>query len=315
MLPDFNRLKVFYHVFNEQSSTGAAKILHITQSGVSQHLKKLEEELKTSLFTRVKRRLIPTAAGHKLYDIVQGFMIRLESGVRHINETSEKPSGLLRIGAPSEFGKTYLPRIFASFNRKYRDVSLQLELGDPNILFGMVGEGELDFAYIDILPILMDIPSQPTVYAIEPMVTEEFVLACSRKYYEKNNINEAGYDELVKLGYIGYKTDISLFRSWFSLYFDGAPSSLNLILIADSAGAIISGLEEDLGLGILVSHLISEQLAEGSLVPIRKTGKKLQNTIARVRFRDKEETVTERCFQQHFRCELNHISDLLLHSG
>ena len=313
MLPDFNRLKVFYHVFNEQSSTGAARILHITQSGVSQHLKKLEEELKTSLFTRVKRRLIPTASGHKLHGIVQGFMSELESGVRHINETSEKPSGLLRIGAPSEFGKTYLPRIFASFNRKHRDVSLQLELGDPNTLFGMVAEGELDFAYMDILPIMMDIPGEPTVYAIEPMVTEEFVLACSRKYHE-NNIVEASYDELVKLDYIGYKTDIALFRSWFSLHFAGVPSSLNLILVADSAGAIISGLGEDLGLGILVSHLISEQLAEGSFISIGATPKKLQNTIARVRFRDKEESVTERYFHQHFRCELNHISDLLLHS-
>ncbi len=312
MLPDFNRLKVFYHIFNEQSSTGAAKILHITQSGVSQHLKKLEGELKTSLFTRVHRRLIPTAAGHKLYGIVQGFMIQLESGVRHINETSEKPSGRLRIGAPSEFGKTYLPRIFASFNRKYRDVSLQLELGDPNTLFGMVSEGELDFAYIDILPIFKDIPSESTVYTVEPMVTETFVLACSRNYYE-NNIVEAGYDELIKLKYIGYKTDIALFRSWFSLHFDEAPSALDLVLVADSAGAIITGLEEDLGLGILVSHLISGQIADGSLIPVQTTTQELQNTIARVRFRDKEETVTEKYFQQHFRCELNNISDLLLH--
>ena len=70
MLPDLNRLKVFFHIFNEQSSTAAAKKLHITQSGVSQHLKKLEEELQTELFTRVNRKLVPTAAGKKLYGIV-----------------------------------------------------------------------------------------------------------------------------------------------------------------------------------------------------------------------------------------------------
>lgn len=309
MLPDLNRLKVFYHIFNEQSVTAAAKLLHITQSGVSQHLKKLEEELHSSLFTRVNRRLVPTAAGKKLYHIVQPFMTQLEKGVRHINETMEKPSGRLRIGAPSEFGKTYLPKIFSSFHRRYGEVSLQLELADPNVLFSMVSAGALDFAYIDILPIFLETPGGQSAYTIEPLVNEEFVLACSKAYYQENVV-KAGYEELIRLNYIAYKTDIALFRSWFRLHFDDAPSSLNLVFTADSAGAIISALEEDMGLGIIVSHLISDKIGEGSIVPIRTTPKKLHNTIACVRFRDKEKTVTETYFQEHLRQALHHVSGL-----
>ncbi|CCO23093.1 LysR family transcriptional regulator [Maridesulfovibrio hydrothermalis] len=313
MLPDLNRLKVFYHIFNEQSSTGAAKLLHITQSGVSQHLKKLEDELQTKLFTRVNRRLVSTSAGLKLYDIVKSFMVELESGVRHINETTVKPSGVLRIGAPSEFGKTYLPKIFASFYRQYPDVSLQLELGDPKVLFSMVSNGELDFAYIDILPILMDTPGGVSSYSIEPVVSEEFVLACSRGYYEKY-MSDAEYDDLIGLDFIAYKTDIALFSSWFKLHFDKSPSSLNLVFTADSAGAIISAIEEDMGLGITVSHLMTKQIADGSIIPIRITQNKLQNTIACVQFKDKERTVTENAFQEHLRIELDLISDLFIKS-
>lgn len=304
MLPDLNRLKVFYHIYNEQSSTGAAKLLHITQSGVSQHLKKLEDELQISLFTRVNRKLIPTSAGTNLYGIVKKFMAELESGVRHINDVTEKPSGLLRIGAPVEFGKNYIPKIFASFRKLYPKVSLQLELGDPHMLFARVSEGDLDFAYIDILPIFIDTPGGASAYLIEPVVTEEFVLACSRSFYEQR-VAGAQYESLINMEYIGYKTDIALFSSWFKLHYDKSPASLNLAFIVDSAEAIISSIEADMGLGITVSHLMTRQIASGSIVPIRPTQEKLQNTIACVQFKDKEKTATEKVFQEYLRSELN----------
>ena len=303
MLPDFNRLRVFYHIYKQQSSTAAADVLHITQSGVSQHLKKLEDELQTSLFTRVKRRLVPTAAGHNLYEIVQGFVIQLEQGVRNINATTEYPSGLLRIGGPSEFGKTYIPKIFASFRRKYPKVTLQLELGDPNFLFAKVASGDLDFAYIDILPIILETPGGLSVYDIHPIFNEDLVLACSKKYFEKR-VTGVGFEDLINLDFIGYKTDIALFRSWFMSEFSQEVSSLELSMVVDSPEAIISGMEEDMGLGIVVSHLIAKQIAEGSIVLIRGVSEKMNNTIACVRFKDKKHTITETCFQQHFAREL-----------
>jgi DNA-binding transcriptional LysR family regulator len=313
MLPDFNRLRVFYHIYNEQSSTAAAKLLHITQSGVSQHLKKLEEEMQAPLFTRVNRRLVPTSAGKKLYEIVRHFMLELEQGVQNINRSTENPSGLLRIGAPSEFGKSYIPRIFSSFHKKYPEVSLHLEIGDPKVLFTMVAEGALDFAYIDILPIFIDTPGGMSSYIIEPVVHEEFILACSRHYYE-SNIETPTYDNLLRLNYIGYKRDLALFHSWFSLHFDKEPVSLKMPFSVDSAQAIISAIELDLGLGITVSHFMTQQINEGSIVPILVTEKKLKNTIACVRFREKKQTITETGFQHHLRRELAMISDLFINT-
>lgn len=311
MLPDFNRLKIFYYIYTQQSTVGAAKLLHITQSGVSQHLKKLEEELQASLFTRVNRKLIPTAAGKKLYSTVSTFISHLENEIRDISEASDIPSGQLRIGAPFEFGRTYLPSIFASFHQKYPNVSFQLELGDPNVLFKMVSEGELDFAYIDILPIFIDTPCGLSAYTSTPIVKEEFVLACSKQYYEKN-IHNAGYEELINQQYVSYKTDIALFRSWFKLHFEQTPSSLNTVFIADDARALIATIEKGVGIGMVVSHLISDQISKGTIIPLKPTRKKLDNTIACVQFKNKLETTTEHFFQEHLRNELTLISDLVL---
>ncbi|TIH13066.1 LysR family transcriptional regulator [Marinifilum sp. JC120] len=304
MLPDLNRLKVFFHIFNEQSSTRAAKQLHITQSGVSQHLKKLEDELQTELFTRVNRRLVPTAAGKQLYKIVQGFMSELEQGVRHINDGLDTPSGPLRIGAPIEFGKIYLPPVFGSFRRKYPGVTMQLDLDEPKVLFSKVANGELDFAYIDILPFFMDTPGGTSAYSIKPVVREEFVLACSKKYY-RARINGTNYDQLKKLDFIGYKDDIALFRSWFKLHFEREPQQLNLVFIADSSEAIVSAIKAGIGAGITVSHLMNREINAGEIIAIRPGKEKLQNTISCVQFKDKQSTITERAFQEHLRMELN----------
>ena len=100
MLPDFNRLRVFYHIYRRKSAAAAAKDLHVTQSAVSQHLQKLETEIKTRLFTRVHNRLVPTSAGVTLFGILEPFVRELENGMRHILEEKETPWGLSRQSMP-----------------------------------------------------------------------------------------------------------------------------------------------------------------------------------------------------------------------
>jgi DNA-binding transcriptional LysR family regulator len=307
MLPDFNRLKVFYFVFREGSTTGAARELHLTQSGVSQHLRKLESELKRPLFTRVNRRLVPTSAARDLYFLVSAFMDELANGITRIQKPTDKPSGLLRIGAPTEFGKSSIPRIFASFHKRFPEVSLHLELGDPNHLFAMMADGSLDFAYIDILPIFIDKPGGDSSYVIEPVFREEFILTCSKKFYECH-ISDHGLDCLSRQPFIAYKPNAALFNSWFKLHFDSVPADLNIVFSVDSAQAIISAIEEDMGLAIVVSHLLFRQLAGGTIVPITVSESKLENTIAGVRLKNRPWTITERTFQKHFQRELRRLA-------
>ena len=150
MLPDFNRLKLFYHVYACKSVAGAAKALHVTQSAVSQGLAKLEGELETPLFTRVHKGLVPTPAAETLFGMVQPFVTELENGLQDFARAKTQPWGVLRIGSPRMFGKIYFPRIFASFRKKFPEVSFVLELGGQEKLLDMVREGALDFTFSDI---------------------------------------------------------------------------------------------------------------------------------------------------------------------
>ena len=64
---NLNQLRVFESVYRTKSMTHAARELHLTQSGVSQHIKALEDVLELKLFDRIKQKLVPTPSARELY--------------------------------------------------------------------------------------------------------------------------------------------------------------------------------------------------------------------------------------------------------
>ena len=305
MLPDFNRLKVFYYIYKTGSSTEAGKLLHITQSGVSQHLKKLEEELQTQLFIRDKRKLVPSSGGHRFFTIIEKFVMELESTIGNFELLP------LHIGAPIEFGKNYFSGLFASFLKTEADATLHMDIGSPQKLFRKISEGDLDFAYIDILPFAIETPKGISSYKIKPMIQEEFKLIASPDYYHKY-IKKEDFNTLENLNYISYQPDTSLFKSWFKEQYNKAPENMNVIYSMDSVQGIVKAVKDGLGLGLVVSHLIQKELSSGELIAIKGNGKHLYNTIALVQLKNKINTSLELSFQKHIIKELQRIPELHL---
>jgi DNA-binding transcriptional LysR family regulator len=182
MLPDLNRLKVFYHIYTLNSIVSAANQLHLTQPAVSQQLQKLEAELKVQLFTRLHKKLVPTLSGERLFQLVEPFILKLHNDLPYIRQPYERPSGLLRIGAPREFGKEYLPRFCEAFRQLHPDVIFQLKFKESMPLLTMIKEGVLDYALVDVYYKQGEMPGFTDVFSIDPLLTERMLLVCSRRF-------------------------------------------------------------------------------------------------------------------------------------
>ena len=152
MLPDLNRLNLFYHVHSRLSITEAAEELHITPSAVSQQIKKLETEIGVPLFTRLHKRLVPTPSGKRLFSLVAPLIDSLKDGMDTLDEGRKEPSGVLRIGAPVEFGSIYFPHVISTYRNRYPKVTFDLELGRPSELMPRVESGEIDLSFVDAFP-------------------------------------------------------------------------------------------------------------------------------------------------------------------
>ncbi len=297
MLPDFNRLKVFYHIYRLNSIVAAASYLHISQPAISQQLQKLESELRVALFTRLHKKLVPTAAGEHLFSLVQPFIERLRDELDHIRQPLDRPSGTLRIGAPREFGKEYLPRFCHEFRQRYPDVVFKLKFKESVPLLTMIREGKLDYALVDVYFNQRELPSFPEIFSIDPLLKEEMVMVCSRKYYYREINGDHSLKNLLEKEFITDEDDPSILAMWYKHHFRRVPENLDIVMTMDSHEALISALKLGMGLGVATAHLIWDEIQRGEVIPIPTTGANMVNMISLVQLQDKVPTLTEKTFR------------------
>jgi len=315
MLPDLNRIKAFYYIYHGQSVAQAAKELNISASAVSQSLGKLEAELNVPLFTRLHRKLVPTLAGEQLFNIVSPFIRDLETGIENITRARNVPSGMLRIGSPIEFGKSYFPRIFAAFRQKYPEVVFSMKLGDPSEIFSMISTGELDFGLVDIFLTREQVFGDLGHYSIDPLIDEKVILACSKTYYQKEIKGDHSFDNLVTKEFISYqKTSLTL-RNWFKHHFNRFSIELNRVMTVDSHQAVINGMLNHLGMGVIAGHIVGGELDRGEIIPVHTGQKDVINKISLAQLQDKIPSLTEKTFIRFIKKDIREsgMSKGLLH--
>lgn len=298
MLQNWDRLKVFYHVFSEGSILGASQILHVSPSAISQSLQKLESELQSPLFTRMHKRLVPTIAGEHLFSTVEPFIIELDICLKHIEQSRDEPFGMLRIGAPVEFGKAYFPGIMAGFQELYPNVTFHLKLGDAGTLLPMVELGRIDFAFIDEYLTENRILTNLDIFHFKAVVEEEVILACSSRYYDNRIKRDHSFKNLSEQNYIAYQDSAQTVKNWFRHHFNKSGVKLHVALTVDSQQAIISAIKHHAGLGIVATHLVRNELEQGLIVPVETTSPGIINQISLVQLQDKVLTLAEKTFQK-----------------
>jgi len=129
------------------SVSKAAVEMFLVQSAVSQHLKKLEDELGADLFIRRGKRLIGlTTIGNEVASHARATLASVSSiraiGQEHINQDQ----GILRIGSTHTQARYVLPPVIKAFNHAYPRVELQFHQGTPRQLVQWAVNDEIDFS-------------------------------------------------------------------------------------------------------------------------------------------------------------------------
>lgn len=298
MLPDLNRLKIFYHVYTLKSINMAAHAIHLTQPGVTHHIKKLENELRTPLFVRQHKKIIPTLAAERLFGLVKPFIEKLDADIEEISKPMHRPYGLLRIGSPFEFGKKYLPDICHAFRTRHKQVFFKIKLEEPDQLLAMLSQGDLDFAVIDYFSTQDQFFGKSDLYRITPLTEEAFVLVGATDYIDKKIKGRPAFDDLLAMDFVTDENEPFILKHWFWYYFKKTVSRFNIVMAIDSHQALLDCVRLGMGLGITADHLVMEEIRAGSLKAIFPSKEKVINQISLVNLQDKEPTLTESEFQR-----------------
>lgn len=130
---DWDKLRIFHAAAEAGSFTHAAESLHLSQSAISRQVSALEADVGTKLFHRHARGLILTEQGELLYQTAHDVLMKLEHVRMQLTETTEKPSGKLRITTTVGLGQGWLNDKLQEFLNLYPDMQVQLLLDNEEL--------------------------------------------------------------------------------------------------------------------------------------------------------------------------------------
>ncbi len=119
---DFLRSLVVIH--DTGNFTKAGETLGRSQSAISLQMKKLEEIAKQPLFNRQGHNFSLTPQGHVLVGYARQMLALNDQALDELNP--QALSGNIRLGIPSEFATSILPKVLGEFSRNHPQVSLEV---------------------------------------------------------------------------------------------------------------------------------------------------------------------------------------------
>lgn len=139
---DLELLRTFIAVVDHHSFAEAGVQLARTQSSVTQHMQRLEQQVGVNLFEKRGRQKQLTEAGQQLLRHARQMLSLNDDALNSLRESSL--SGVLRIGSPHDIADTILPPILSHIARSAPRLRLEIDVGRSPFLMDDLQRGKID---------------------------------------------------------------------------------------------------------------------------------------------------------------------------
>ncbi|MFJ6385470.1 LysR family transcriptional regulator [Kitasatospora sp. NPDC092039] len=145
---EMHQLRYFAAVVDEGTFTAAAARLHVSQSGISTQVAKLERELGQQLLDRAGRQVRLTPAGEAVLPLAKNALATLEAIQHTAAEFADAVRGRVRLGMITGCSIPPFLDAVADLGRSHPGIELSLHEGHSEDLQAQVLAGSLDLALI-----------------------------------------------------------------------------------------------------------------------------------------------------------------------
>ena len=137
-------IEAFSAVMKTGSTTGAAKLLRVSQPSISRSLKRLEDTTKLKLFERTGPRLTATPEALLLHQEILDTFVGLDRLRQSVARIRAVGTGSVRIASSAALGLSFVPRVLSQFCVRRPDVSVRFEIGNSVTVRNLVASGAYD---------------------------------------------------------------------------------------------------------------------------------------------------------------------------
>src|SRR5687768_3559095 len=148
MSVEMRHLRLIRELHATGSATNTAARLGVTQSAVSHQLRELEGRLNTPVCIRAGKRLVLTAAGHRLLQTAEHVLAEITQAMDDVSRLSGGHAGALRVCAECHTSYQWLPPLLRKFQSRHPRVEIDVSVQHTVDPIGALLGGTLDVGLV-----------------------------------------------------------------------------------------------------------------------------------------------------------------------
>jgi DNA-binding transcriptional LysR family regulator len=260
---NLDQLRIFQAVAETLSFTRAAEVVHLTQPGISKHIKQMEEYYGLPLFDRLGKKVALTQAGEILAEATQEIVASITAAEQRIDELKGLHGGKLCLGASFALGIYMLPGILAAFRKKYPAVDVTVDISLSAKIVAKILANKLDLGLVS-----RDV-RDPRLIAREFMTDELIAIAPrNHRWAKKSRIRpQELLGETLLVAARGAGT-----RSVLEERLKEKGIVLKNVVDFGNMEGVKKAVEAGLGVSIQAQSVVQRELAAGSLTGVSLAG-------------------------------------------
>jgi DNA-binding transcriptional LysR family regulator len=242
---DSGSFRPFYFAAETLNFTEAARRAGLTQSGISQHVAKMEQQIGVPLFLRVNKRVILTDAGKRLKAHIERYLDDVASLKDTLRQGQAVLKGIVSYAMPASCLMTpHFPLLLARREKSFPGVELRVTICPTPEVIDRLLAGEIDFGFV-------------TKHTGHPAL--RFIHFCQEEYVLISR-DKLRFDALTELRMLDHPGADVLFEHWRAKHLPKSKlqwQSLNLVGRINSLEGVIKMVEGGLGATIIPRHCIA----------------------------------------------------------
>lgn len=255
---NISKYKALLAAVDMGSFSAAANKLGYTQSGLTHMMNALEDELGFPILQRGYWGVKLTPGGERIILRIRELVNCEEALLNEIELVKSYGDNVIRIGAFSSLAASILPVIAERFKAEFPDVTLNIQMGTVDELYGGLDDGKYDICF----------GTKNNRYSFKwtPLMLDRYYAILPKDYPVSNDafpIQQFNGTKFLMPG-LGYDDDISEVFSQYKVRPFVTPTYVD-------DPAIISMVEHNLGISMLSALTITVKRDNVRIVPISPT--------------------------------------------
>ena len=250
-------MKAFIAVSHTGSFARAADSLGLSRAMVTKHIRQLEDSLGVRLLNRTTRKLSLTEVGAAYRERCSQILADVDEADSAATQLSSQPTGMLRIAAPPSFGAFHLVPAIGDYIDVYPKVQVSLTLTDR--LPDLAEDGHDVSIHLGEL--------QDSSLVAQRVAHARMVVCGAPTYFARHGVPRHP-DELARHQCLRYSTHAAHHDQWAFVGQEQCNVKVGGPLIANTGDALRVGALEGLGIVLLPTYMVGDDLRAGRLVAV-----------------------------------------------